>query len=259
MQYFSFLFLLLSATLVSSSPLPFGRRDHQYSESKKVPVLKSGNALITTRYNVVYKQDEPDWHMTPREKSALGNDINRGFCSILPNSAGKLQMWGTLNIFVMPEIAKGKHCRFHFFLGSGDGGSGYSRLDLHHVKHQDRIGEFNTTFNNHPGRYRKFGTFAVFPPESLTAKNPVPDVIADIPDNYNLPAVAEEWSGKHHQQIVKRCPVGKVVYDLVPRATESNGAMGTVAWSLNKGLAIEILGVKKEQVQEWNPHDPTGA
>lgn len=198
--------------------------------------------------------------MTVKDKVAQGNDTNRGFCRILPNAkaGGELQMWGTLNVFVMPEIAKGKDCRFHFFLGSGDGASGYSRLDLYEAKYPSHIGEFNTTYNNHPGRRQKLGRFAVYPPKELTDSNPVPDVVADIPDNYNTPAVAEEYTGGH-QMIVRKCRVGKVVFDLVPRATQSNGIMGTVAWSLNKGLGIEIIGVEKNKVQLWNPHDPTDA
>lgn len=76
-------------------------------------MLKSGNALVTSRYNDVYKQDAPDWHLTPAEKIAQGNDTNRGFVRIIPNSnaGGALHMWGTLQIFVMPEIARGKDCR----------------------------------------------------------------------------------------------------------------------------------------------------
>jgi len=52
--------------------------------------------------------------MTVQDKIAQGNDTNRGFCRILPNAkAGdKLHMWGTLNVFVMPEIAEGKECRY---------------------------------------------------------------------------------------------------------------------------------------------------
>lgn len=149
--------------------------------------------------------------------------------------------------------------RFHFFLGSGDGAGGYSRLDLHRAKYPERIGEFNTTYNNHPGRNQKLGTFAIYPPKTVTDTNPVPDVIADIPNNYNDPAVVEEWTGKVTQQIVLPCVVGKVAYDLVPRATQSNGVLPTVAWSLNKGLAIEMLGVKQVDVPLWDPHTPTGA
>jgi len=258
MHHFTILSFLLSATLILAMPV---RRDHQYRDSKKVPVLKSGNALITSRYNVVYKQDLPDWHLTPEDKVAQRDDTNRGFCRILPNSnAGDaLHSWGTLNVFVMPEIARGKDCRFHFFLGSGDGAGGYSRLQLYLANNPSQIGEFNTTYNNHPGRGKRLGTFAIYPPKSLTDTNPVPDVVADIPNNYNDPAVAEEWRGKVYQQIVLKCPVGKVVYDLVPKTTMVNGIMPTVAWSLNKGLAIEILGVKKEDVPLWNPHDPTEA
>ncbi|KAF8453514.1 hypothetical protein BGX38DRAFT_1177389 [Terfezia claveryi] len=260
MQHFTFLSLLLSAALILAVPLPLIRRNHQYHESKRVPVLKSGNALITSRYNVVYKQDAPDWHMTEKDKIAQGNDTNRGFCRILPNTkaGGKLQMWGTLNVFVMPGIAEGKDCRFHFFLGSGDGANGYSRLDLHEARYPSRIGEFTTTYNNYPGRRQKLGTFAIYPPKELTDVNPIPDVVANIPDNYNTPAVAEEYTGGY-QKIVRKCPVGKVVFDLVPRATESNGILGTVAWSLNKGLGIEIIGVSRDNVPLWNPHDPTNA
>ena len=86
----------------------------------------------------------------------------------------------------------------------------------------------------------------------------MPDVVADVPENYNSPAVAEEYTGGY-QMIVQKCPVGKVVFDLVPRATQADGIMGTVAWSLNKGLGIEIIGVKREDVPLWNPHDPTDA
>ena len=51
--------------------------------------------------------------MTEKDKIAQGNDTNRGFCRILPNTkaGGELQMWGTLNVFVIPEIAEGKDCR----------------------------------------------------------------------------------------------------------------------------------------------------
>lgn len=116
MRHFTMLFaFLVSASLILAMPLPaVTKRHHQYRDSKKVPVLKSGNALITSRYNVVYKQDTPNWHLTLADKIRQGNDTNRGFVRILPNEKtnGSLYMWGTLNVFVMPEIAQGKDCRY---------------------------------------------------------------------------------------------------------------------------------------------------
>ncbi|KAF8436688.1 hypothetical protein BGX38DRAFT_1145359 [Terfezia claveryi] len=141
MQHFTFLSLLLSAALILAVPLPLIRQNHQYHESNRVPVLKSGNVLITSR--------------------------------------------------------------FHFFLGSGDGANGYSRLDLHETRYPSRIGEFNTTYNNYPGRRQKLGTFAIYPPKELIDVNPMPDVVANIPDNYNTPAVAEEYTGGY-QKIVRK-------------------------------------------------------
>ena len=75
-------------------------------------MLKSGNALMTSRFNVVIKEEAPDSHMTPEEKLALGDDTNRGFIRILPDAAtGALKSWGTIQVFKMPEIAEGKQCR----------------------------------------------------------------------------------------------------------------------------------------------------
>jgi len=205
----------------------------------------------------VYKQDAPDWHLTPEAKHALGDDTNRGFLRILPNkdAGGALNMWGTIAVFEMPDIAEGKDCRFHFFLGSGDAAGGFSRLQLYSLANVPEVEEFGTTYNNRPSRQQYLGTFAVYPPKWLTDTNPVPDVVANVPDNHNDPAVAEEWTGDVPQQIVLKCPVRKAAYDIVPHATEASGIMSTLAWSLNKGLSIEILGVSKEQVPLWNPHD----
>ena len=110
---FTFASVLLCATLVLALPAPLAPRDHQFRDSKKVPVLKSGNAFITSRFNVVLKEGDPDWHMTQEAKDALGDDTNRGFVEILPNSAagGALQMWRTMQVFKMPEIAEGEMCR----------------------------------------------------------------------------------------------------------------------------------------------------
>lgn len=83
-------------------------------------------------------------------------------------------------------------------------------------------------------------------------------MVANITDNSNVPAVIEEWTGNEYQRIELECPVGKVAYDLSGVATRSDGILPTVAWSLNKGLVIEILGVPKEEVPSWNPHDGSG-
>lgn len=149
-------------------------------------------------------------------------------------------------------------CRFYFFLGIGDAAGGFSRLQLYSLLHPTEVWEFNTTYNNRPGRSEHLGTFAVYPPEWLTATNPVPPVVANITDNSNVPAVIEEWTGNEYQRIELECPVGKVAYDLSGVATRSDGILPTVAWSLNKGLVIEILGVPKEEVPSWNPHDGSG-
>lgn len=92
-------------------------RDHQFFDSKAVPILKSGFAVLPSEFNVVYKEDDPNWHMTVEGKKALGNDTNRGFTRIIPHGVGgPLKMWGTLASFVIPEVARGKDCRYGFFV-----------------------------------------------------------------------------------------------------------------------------------------------
>lgn len=148
-------------------------------------------------------------------------------------------------------------CSYYFFFGPGDAAGGFSRLQLYSLVQPTEVWEFNTTYNNRPDRSDPLGTFAIYPPKWLTDKNPVPDVVADVPDNSNVPAVIEEWKGTY-QRIELDCPVGKVAYDLVGVATDPNGILPPMAWSLNKGLAIEILGVPQDEVPVWNPHDGTG-
>lgn len=136
--------------------------------------------------------------------------------------------------------------RAYFFFGPGDAAGGYSQLQLFSLLQPTEVWEFNTTYNNRPGRSQHLGTFAVYPPPTY----PVPDVVADVPENSNVPAAYEGGA-----QIEFQCPVGKVAYELVGVATRPDGILPTLAWSMNKGLAIEIVGVPKEQVPLWSPHD----
>ncbi|KAF8475708.1 hypothetical protein BDZ91DRAFT_190503 [Kalaharituber pfeilii] len=181
------------ASPVPSMPrsLPLGARDHQFMDSKKVPVLKSGNALITSYFNVVYRQDTPNKPFTPEEKEKQGNDTNRGFANITPNNEGRLMTTGTLQVFDVPDVAEGKQCRFHFFMGAGDGASGFVRLQLFSLVPPGEVGEFTTTFNNRPARDQHLGTFAHYAPEWLEDEHPYPDVVADVPNNWNDPSLIE--------------------------------------------------------------------
>lgn len=149
------------------------------------------------------------------------------------------------------------HFRFHFFLGAGDGAGGYSRLQLFKLMPGSTVEEFATNWNSRPPRQQHLGTFAIYPPQWLQDLYPTPDVVdTTVPNNHNDPSIVEVWTGVYQQMIVTKCPQpGTVAYDLVPAATMSNGISPTVAWSLNKGLVIEVLGVPRSQVPVRNPHD----
>ncbi|KAI5789680.1 hypothetical protein DFH27DRAFT_207755 [Peziza echinospora] len=245
---------------VISAPAPISARlssrDHTLSDSKRIPILNSGNALITSKYNIIYRQDRADIPFTKEEKVAQGNDINRGFQKLEVNATAETVVeWGTIQVIQMPPEAEGKMCRIHFFMGAGDGTSGVARVHIFKLV-DGPFGEFTTTFNNRPSRVEHLGTFSVSPPEWVRELYSRPSLTTTGPngENYNEAGIVEYGIGDRAQQINIPCPPPgvEVPFDVAPVQSRDDGGMALMAYSMNKGVSLEILGVPRESVVPWD-------
>ena len=140
-------------------------------------------------------------------------------------------------------------------MGAGDGTSGIARLNVFTL-FPGPLGEFTTTYNNRPSRKDNLGTLSVSPPDWVRQSIPRPVLTTVLPngDNWNEAAIVEWGVGGFANQIHIPCPPAgeDVGFDLAPVASRPDGGMSTMAYSLNKGFALEILGVPREAVEPWD-------
>ncbi|KAI5807750.1 hypothetical protein DFH27DRAFT_547835 [Peziza echinospora] len=229
---------------------PFSKDQAGLSDSKRKPALLSKNRVITSDPNIVVRSATPNVSSPPSAdaRKALGLDSLRGFVGQTWDSeTQQSQFVTTILVFNVPEEAKGKRCSFHFFFGSGDS-NGEETFFLWSLDGRDNWfpEEFKTTWNNKPYR------------NQLTAEF----------ESGKGPKITKEGTGEgrdakftlHHTEKVKHLEavgeyksfpcdpiVGKTAWEIVvkPKFNEKGQVTTpTSAWSMNKGLMIEVHGLQ---------------
>ena len=186
-------------------------------ESKQKPILISGNPVITADPSIVIRSDQPNssFPQTAQFRQAQGLDTLRGFVSNTQN---------TLVVLDVPKAALGRQCSFHFFFGSGDSLAPETfvlwKLDTPPL-------EFSTSWVNRPRREVQLAEIhtGIGPKLSLGFDS------SDAVFNFTNTSVISRTF---------RCDplLGRVGYELALMPSRKNSP--TSAWSMNKGLMIEI-------------------
>lgn len=224
------------------------------SDSKRKPPLVSGNIVITADPSIVLRSNDPNASFPPNAafRHKQGLDTLRGFLNFKRNdTTGADDVETTMVVFDVPEIAKGKYCSFHFLFGSGD--SSHVREEIILWSLTDIPVEFDTTWLDKPARYRQVAQIhpGIGPKVSLGGEGN--DAVFKYEDT---PIVPHKSIKTLSESPAFPCdPVlGKTAYELVIRPTQfdqkGRAIVQSAAWSMNKGLMIEIHGVKAQTPEE---------
>ncbi|KAF8448260.1 hypothetical protein BDZ91DRAFT_803157 [Kalaharituber pfeilii] len=235
-------------------------------ESKQKPPLISGNIVVTAEPSIIIKSFDPDTTVPESQeaKEALQLDILRGALGHQFNyQTHKDDITTTIVVFDTPQIAHGKECSFHFFWGSGDSSHVNHEIVLWSLDGRDNKFpvEFETTWNNRPYRNHEIARLRPNKGPDLSTGGDSPDAQFHFFGNPLIQNI------KHDENHVARfsCDpfVGKRAFELVYRpGTEDMDEHGHpqlsgAAWSMNKGLMIEVHGVQEpsQQEQKNNEYD----
>lgn len=224
------------------------------SESKRKPPLKSGNIVITADPSIVVRSNDPNTSYPPTAefRQEQGLDTLRGFVSHKFNEkTGTEDVETTIVVLDVPRIAEGKYCSFHFFFGGGDSSHVRETFILWSL---DSIpAEFDTTWNKRPARHRRIGQFQPGVGPALSLGQESHDAVFKFEDT---PIVPKAHIKHLSESIAFPCDplLGKTAYELVvqPKNFDGKGRpiVESSAWSMNKGLMIEIHGVKAQTPEE---------
>ena len=213
-------------------------------ESKQNPPLKSGNLVITAELSIVISSNQPDisYPPTPEYKQQQGLDILRGITKHIFNSTtGMDDIQTSIIILDIPNLAIAKWCSFHFFFGSGDSLESRNTCIIWSL---DTLPlEFETSWNNRPGRQIQLAEFYPSVGAPLSQGLDGNDAIFKYEDTRMIP--------KGETKIIDGsvafpCDpfLGKRAYEIVSIPGEFDEKGHSIAqasaWSMNKGLMIEI-------------------